>query len=171
MKSIKLDSRLKRKYIPQIAEIDFATYGAMPSENYEKIALRFPEAYKVIRFGNRVLGYTLVLGLNKRCLDALKQGRIGEEEINIRDISQTSPEGIYIASIAAANFVKNKKPFISGTLVGILAGQVIDFRGEVIAMPVTRTGINLAKMISLKPTGINVPTDQNYELNPEIWSR
>jgi hypothetical protein len=171
MSRLSIDSQLKRKYVPQLEEIDFATYGIMPSENYRKIASRFPDAYKLLRFGDKVLGYTLLLGLNKNCLDALKQGKIGEEEISVRDISQTYPEGVYIASIASAPSMRNQKPFVSGTLVGSLTGRILDFRGEVIAMPVTRTGINLARMLSLEPTEIVSPTNQSYELVPTIWRK
>jgi hypothetical protein len=166
-----MDSQLKREYIPQLEEIDFATYGTMPSENYRKIASRFPDAYKLLRFGDKVLGYILLLGLNKNCLDALKQGKIGEEEISVIDISQTDPAGIYIASIASAPSVRNQKPFVSGTLVGSLAGRILDFRGEVVAMPVTRTGTNLARMLSLEPTEVMSPTDHSYELAPTIWRK
>lgn len=171
MGKIILDPKLDtRKYGEQLEQLDIATYGTEADPTMQEIALAFPQLYRVLRRDDQVLGYTLAIPLKEDFFNAMKNGEVWEQNISVDDIDP-SGSGLYIASIAASPKIKNKVPFLSGTLVGNLAERAISFNGEVIATPVTRTGENLARILSMSPTNNFPETNSQFKLKPRIWTR
>jgi len=160
---IVLDSALRREDIGQLCDIDRFNFNSEPTANAIELAERRPGMYHVLRRGDEVLGYTLVMPLRKITFDALKQGKIWEDELTVADVSN-SPGGLYICSVAASQRVKNRAPFVSGTLVGLVGGQVGRASTEVIAVPVTRVGEKIARMLRMVPveSELNVPGVDGY---------
>ncbi len=151
-KQIVLDNELDRKYLGQLCEIDWTAFKLEPTAQAVEWAEENPWMYHVLRRGDDVLGYTLVMPLKKRAYDAMKQGRIFEDELELRDIDNNNPKGLYIGSIAASPKVRfNKHPFVTGTLCGVLGGQLGRSSREVIAIPFTKTGQKLAEMLKMRP--------------------
>lgn len=155
MGKIMIDSSLNRKYLSQLFELDLANFGIAEGDNWKKIAESKPELYSVLRRNDKVLGYTLVLPLRNQAYGELKQGRLSEEELNLKDITE-NPGGFYVASVASDPNAK-KFPFIGGTLVGMVAGQTMRLPMEVLTIAISRTGENLANMWNMNEIG-------NYDL-------
>ncbi len=167
MSKLTFDSKLNPEYMAQIAAIDVDAYGATPDPAILPIATNFPELYRVLRRGNQVLGYTLAIPLKSEIFHAMKNGEAWEQDITVENVDP-SAKGLYIASIASA---RNRRAFLSGTLVGVLGEKAMVFDGEVIGTPVTRTGENLAKMLSFKPTGHFPQTNLPFSIKPQVWAR
>ena len=147
-----LDNELDKAYLEQLCDIDRAAYQLEPTPQALVWAERKPWMYHILRRGDEVLGYTLVIPLRKIAYDAMKQGRIWEEELRVSDIDGTDPKGFYGGSIAASPKVRfNRQPFITGTLCGILGGQLGRSSREIIAIPITEAGQNLAEMLKMFP--------------------
>ena len=135
-----LDPELDRSYIEQLCDIDRISFQSEPFQNALEWAKQKPWMYSVLRRGNDVLGYTLIMPLRKNAYESIKKGRMWETEISVIDIDNTHPEGFYLASIASARITRNRFPFINGILCGIAGGQLERASLEIMAIPVTRVG-------------------------------
>ena len=128
-----VEPRIRREFLPQISLLDLENYHLDHPQNWQRIAEQRPEFYTVISRGNNVLGYSLVLPLRREAYESLRAGKIGDFELQPRDISD-DPAGFYVASVAASRQIRNRFPLLCGVLVGLVGAQTIRASKEVIAM-------------------------------------
>jgi hypothetical protein len=166
---IVIDNELDMKYIGQLFDIDKYNFGIEPAKNFLEMSERYPWMYHVLRKGDQVLGYTLVMRLREAAHEALKTGAIWEDELSWTDIDVEGPGGLYLSSVAAAESVKGKYPFVSGLLCGIVGGQLGRLSEEVIAIPVTKSGQNIVDMLKMHPieSELNIEGIDGY--SPKVY--
>jgi hypothetical protein len=171
-----IDNEVRREYFEQLFRIDASSFSEEPTENEIAWAEERPWMYRVLRRRNDVLGYTLVMPLRKVAFDALRSGRIWEHDIRVKDISD-DPEGFYIGSVASSPSVRLIQPVITGTLLGVMAGQVGRSNKEVMAVPVSRVGEKIAQTIQMQPLdifpeapGVKGHVPQVYVKGPDMYT-
>ncbi len=165
---IELDARLERKYVDQVIELDRANYEQDPFPAALAWAEQKPWLYTLLRRGETVLGYGLVIPLIKNAFEALKEGRIWEDEITLDDISETSPDGYYLASIAASADANYRERAL---IVGSTVGQLLRISKEVIAVPISEAGEKIARMIHMEEwrCSLKLPGIETYR--PRLFVR
>jgi len=141
-----IEPRLRPELLPQVCLLDLQNYNLSHPENWLRIAEQRPENYTTITRGDNLLGYSLVFPLKKAAYEALRAGRIGDFELQLKDLSE-EPAGFYVASVASSMRIRGRFPFLGGLLVGLVGAQTIKTPKEVIAIPVSRTGKNLAEIL------------------------
>lgn len=145
-----LDNELYERYLLQLCEIDRASFGSEPTPQAMQWAKAKPWMYYVLRAGEEVIGYTLVMPLREVAFNAMKKGELWENRLQVSDVADSDPKGFYVASIAASNRML-RYSFVVGTLCGILLGELGRCSKPVIAVPITRTGQKLAEILGMSP--------------------
>jgi hypothetical protein len=151
---------LDKGEMAQIVDIDRQVYGSEPFAVAFQWAEHRPEMYTLItrestKNVDRVLGYGLVMPLRKIALDALKDGKMGEEELELKYLAEKDPEGFYIASLAVNPSIRSKFPIVSGLIIGNTIAPAIKGDRETLAVTVTRAGENMCKLYGMKQVGEN----------------
>ncbi|MDO8563574.1 MAG: hypothetical protein Q7R87_01045 [Nanoarchaeota archaeon] len=173
---IRVHPRIEREHLRDIANIDRARFNLKnyPEASFEHVA-KHPEMYTVLTHNDNVVGYGLVIPVNKFAHEALKRGEMDESELKSRHI--TIPDkcsGLYVASIAAA---PNTGAILRSRLVGYTLGSVLRAPKEVFAIAVSQDGDNIAREIGMKDLeylgplkGINGFTPKLFVNNPFEYS-
>ncbi len=136
-----IDFKLQKEHFGQLIDIDRAVFQQEPHQNQIAIAERRPELYTVIRRGNDVVGYGLVLPLRKTALKALKEGRMWEDEIGL-DCLTDRPVGFYISSIAAKLDASERE---RAMIVGSTVSPPFREKHETIAIPISEAGDRICR--------------------------
>ncbi len=143
-----IDFKLQKEYFGQLIDIDKAVFQQEPRPNQVAIAEKRPELYTIIRRGDKVVGYGLVLPLRKAALTALKEGRIWEDELDLGCLTDRLPTGFYISSIAAIQDASERE---RAMIVGSTVSPPLRIPIETIAIPISEAGDricrNLLRMI------------------------
>ncbi len=163
-----IDFKLQREHFGQLIDIDRIVFRQEPHPNQVAIAERRPELYTVIRRGDHVVGYGLVLPLRKAALTALKEGKIWEDELNIGCLTDRLPAGFYISSIAAIQDASERE---RAMIVGSTVSPPFRTPFETIAIPISEAGNricrNLLRMIPVRARtevkGIDGYTPTTYQ--------
>jgi hypothetical protein len=159
-KHIIVDPRLEKRFLPQISDLDQINFKLEHPRNWIEISESRSDLYTLIRRGEEVLGYVLIMPLRRPTFEALKSGTLGDYEVGLRDLSE-NPAGIYVASVASSPRIRNKFGFIGGLLVGIVGGQIAKVPTEVLAIPISRVGEHMARILQMEEL-------QEYDLLPGV---
>jgi hypothetical protein len=134
------------------------------------MAEKTPWLYHVLRQGNNVLGYTLVLPLRKTAFNEMKTGEIWENELGFSDINEVNPEGFYLSSVAASSkVISAQQNYITGRLCGVAGGQLGRSSKPVIAVPITEKGQSILEMLNMKPIESNLDIKGVNNYKPKVW--
>lgn len=142
-----IDFKLQKEFRDQLIDLDRTVYQQEPYQNQLLIAERRPEAYTIIRRGDQVVGYGLVLPLRKAAFDSLKKGKIWESELDVKCLADRTPAGFYISSIAARPDASERE---RAMIVGSTVSPPLRINFETVAIPISEAGaricINLLRM-------------------------
>jgi len=166
--SLELDATLKRRYVGQVVELDRINYQQAPFPAALAWAEQRPWMYTLLRRGETVLGYGLVIPLIKSAFEALKEGRMWEDEITLNYIAENSPRGYYLASIAAnpeANYRER------ALIVGSTVGSLLRSPQEVIAVPISEAGDKIARMIHMEERWCSLKLPGIEKYRPKLFAR
>lgn len=140
-----------QKQLLALADIDRTNFQCETSEVALAWANKFPWMYTLIERetpeGWVTMGYGLVIPTRKRVIEALRQGKIGEEDITGKEIKQPKDaDGFYVASIGTTNEITT---YESRTLVGAAFGEVLRESRPVVVVAVTSSGERIAREFGL----------------------
>ncbi len=137
-----IDFKLQKEHVGKLIEIDRIAYQQEPHQNQLLIAERRPELYTIVRRGDHVVGYGLVLPLRKAVFKALKEGRMWEDELGFDCLTDRLPAGFYIASIAAKLEASQRE---RAMIVGSTVSPPLRARAETIAIPISDAGDRICR--------------------------
>ena len=137
-----IDFKLHKGHIDQLTAIDRVVYHQEPDQNQMAIADRRPELYTIIRRGDFVIGYGLVLPLRKAVFKALKTGQIWEDEINLECLTERLPTGLYITAIATVPGASERE---RAMLVGSTVSPALRTPIETITVPISEAGDRICR--------------------------
>ncbi|MEK6825283.1 MAG: hypothetical protein AABY00_00695 [Nanoarchaeota archaeon] len=160
MRNTHIYSGIHSKHIEDLSAIDRACFGREPSEQEIRRALRHPHLFTFITHhdNNReqIVGYGLVLPLNRTAHKAIKEGRMAEEEIGSKHIvPESEASGIYIASIASLPYHPKISPLrmvsLRGRIVGYTLGPLLRTPKEVFAIAISHDGESICRETGMVP--------------------
>lgn len=147
--------RLEKEYRDAVLEIDRLDFGLEPTTDQIAIAEKYPELFTVLVANGKVRGYSLIWPLGS-AYDKMISGDLWEDQICATDINVTSPNGYWIASLAAHPDLS--KEALNHILIGNLTGRVHGLQ-NVAATPVTRAGAHCLYLARFRETGVKVERD------------
>lgn len=143
-----IDNKLERAYLDQLVALDRTAYHQEPTRVSLDWAERRPEMYTILRRGDYVVGYGLVLPLRQAPFEALQDGNIWEDELLVSCLSDSStPDGYYLASIVA---VPNATARERAMIVGVTVGPLLRAPRETIAIPVSSAGERICHILQMQ---------------------
>ncbi|MBN2043127.1 MAG: hypothetical protein JW754_04960 [Candidatus Aenigmarchaeota archaeon] len=165
--SIIIDDHLERKYWGQLMEIDRLAYSKEPNPAEMEWAEKRPEMYTVLRRGEKVFGYGLVIKMKSTAMKAMKKAELWEDGIGLDCIANRSPLGYYVASIATLPGSTERERAIT---VGATVGQILKAPEEVIAIPVSESGDRICRMIRMEPLWSSLVLKGMNGYRPTLYS-
>ncbi|MEK6859302.1 MAG: hypothetical protein AABX54_00665 [Nanoarchaeota archaeon] len=170
MKNLRVHPKIEPGHIDEIMLIDQEAFGESSSPTAIRNAERNPWAYTVLSLNDHVLGYGLVLPIDRFAREALVRGEISEDEVMARHVLlPDNCDAFYIASIATR---QNTLPVFRSRLVGYTLGSVLRAPKLTLAVAVSRDGDSIAREIGLEPRGLYVSQFKGiHEYNPTLFLR
>lgn len=167
-KPLIIDCSLDMKYGDQLVDIDRFHFQEEPTTVAKQWAEKKPWMYTVLRRGDSVKGYGIVIPLKKLLFEAIRNGEVWEDGIGLEYIADIHPFGFYIASIASSPEASERERTM---LVGATIGQVLKAPIETITIAISDSGERMCKMVKMDPKWSSLAIKGVGDYKPTMFSK